>query len=337
MINILIVATGGTICSMTGDDGYNDVAGEHTLPLLIEMFKEKADDHPEISEINFEHIQPIDTLSENMTIAKWNLLIKAVAESMEKDYDGMIILHGTDSLHMTAPLMAKLLDGIGKPVVLVAANRVLSDPAGNGSANMLGAVRLIAHEKKVMEKGESVAGLIGSDVSVVYQNMDGVTWVHDAGELMECGCYTDDFFSDGMMDIEDILKSTLAKRSDREKKQPLINEFIKKNAKLTDGILYIKPYVGIDYSRYNISGLKAVLHDLYHAQTANSEGEGDTSLISLIKRCMEEGVDFYIFPCNEENYRYVSTKRLLDAGTRPLYGGTWNQAYVELLLDYSLS
>ena len=146
MINILIVATGGTICSMTGDDGYNDVAGEHTLPLLIEMFKEKADDHPEISEINFEHIQPIDTLSENMTIAKWNLLIKAVAESMEKDYDGMIILHGTDSLHMTAPLMAKLLDGIGKPVVLVAANRVLSDPAGNGSTNMLGAVRLIANE-----------------------------------------------------------------------------------------------------------------------------------------------------------------------------------------------
>ena len=40
------------------------------------------------------------------------------------------------------------------------------------------------------------------------------------------------------------------------------------------------------------------------------------------------------FPCKEGDFRYSSTKPLLDEGAKCLYGGTWEEAYVRLLIKY---
>ena len=103
---------------------------------------------------------------------------------------------------------------------------------------------------------------------------------------------------------------------------------------LSDNVLFIKPYVGINYDRYNLDGVKAVLHGMYHSSTVNTEGDGPTSALSLLRKCNALGIDFYIFPCKEGEFRYSSTKPLLDEGAKCLYGGTWEEAYVRLLIKY---
>nr|MCR4845393.1 hypothetical protein [Eubacterium sp.] len=77
----------------------------------------------------------------------------------------------------------------------------------------------------------------------------------------------------------------------------------------------------------------AVLHGMYHSSTVNTEGDGPTSAMSLLRRCNEKGIAFYIFPCKDGEYRYSTTKPLIDAGAKCLYGGTWEEAYVRLLLE----
>jgi L-asparaginase len=104
---------------------------------------------------------------------------------------------------------------------------------------------------------------------------------------------------------------------------------------IKDNVLYIKPYVGINYDRYSLDGVSAVLHGLYHSSTANALMETKQSALRMLDRCKNAGIPMYIFPCNKEAYRYVTTKALLEGGAIPINGGTWNRAYTELLIRYA--
>ena len=101
-------------------------------------------------------------------------------------------------------------------------------------------------------------------------------------------------------------------------------------------MLYIKPYVGINYDRYNLEGVSAVLHGLYHSSTANAGNDsGASSALHLLERWRSAGIPMYIFPCDENSYRYITTKALIEGGAIPITGGTWNRAYTQLLIKYA--
>ena len=329
MKKILMVLTGGTICSSKGSSGLNDLDTDKASLTLVSIYREKTGDE----DTTFETVSPINTLSENMTTDKWNALIDMLRRVTLTDYSGIIFLHGTDTLHLTAALMSQLFEGVALPVILVSAHRILSDPVSNGVDNLDIAVRIIR------------AGIAG--VFVPYRNTDGRKLVHLASELQECGDYSEDFFSAGMRDIEKLIsdgrwvseKSTEETDTETdtetgaESRGLLLNDV----GRLADNILYIRPYVGQDYSRYDLTGVSAVLLGLYHSSTARTEGgeEDKTSALYLLARCREAGVPLYIFPCQDGAYRYSSTKPLLDGGAQPLYGGTWEWQYTKLLINYS--
>ena len=312
---ILVVTTGGTICSTEGADGLNDVNSSGTVPVLVNLTRAELTD---LDDIEYDTISPIDTLSENMTVEYWNKLLDALRTIDYSLYDGVIILHGSDTLHMISPLMSFMMRGLGLPIVLVAANRILTDPESNGVNNMCHAVRFIQHSE--------------SGVYVIYRNSDGITYLHDALELEECPNYSEDFFSKNMRDISKVDESEISEMPSNA--EPLLY----KNIRLTNSILYIKPYVGINYSRFMLDGVKAVLHGLYHSSTARSECliDGDSSsVISLIDRCKESGISFYIHPCDKESMRYSSIVPMLEHGAKPLSGLTWNATYIWLMIKYS--
>ncbi len=309
-MRILLIITGGTILSEKNENGLNDLNIDDAVAKLISKYE------------GIEVIAPINTLSENMTIDKWNKLITVLKEAELEKYDGVMLLHGTDTLHLTASLVGVLLECIGRPVMMVSAHRILSDPESNGVDNFDKSVALIEwlNSRKM------------SGVYVVYRNMNGISYVHHATHLEECGDYSEDFFSKDMIEYSKLIEDESVgwfEMVSAGEIEPLTSV-----GKLSDNILYIKPYVGINYDRYNLDGVKAVLHGMYHSSTVNTEGDSPTSALSLLRRCNARGIDFYIFPCKDGEYRYSSTKTLIDEGAKCLYGGTWEEAYVRLLIKY---
>lgn len=341
-MKILIVTTGGTICSTASAENgnKNNVNTGAVLPVLVDEAKNSLKNDFDITDLSFDIVSPINVLSENMTIEAWNVLLAALKEVDYEKYNGLIILHGTDSLHMTAPLVSLVMKGIGCPVILVSGNRIITDPESNAVENFANAVRMI---RVISNNGKSDDNLAGNNACltdntyVVYRNMDGISYVHKASLLEECADYSEDFFSKGMLKFDDWMKG---EKSDGGSYDDINNEkesaeelpLIKKDIILTDDVLYIKPYVGINYDRFSLEGVRCVLHSLYHSSTANAADTSVHSALHMLKRCNEAGIPMYIFPCNKESYRYVTTKALLEDGAIPLDGETWNLAYAGLLI-----
>lgn len=322
-MKILLILTGGTICSARNENGLNDLNTDAATESLISKYDE------------IEIISPINTLSENMTIVKWNSLINTLKHVDYSKYEGIMILHGTDTLHLTASLVGILLSDVGCPVMMVSAHRILSDPESNGVDNFDKSVEMI--------KWLSARKMGG--VYVIYRNMDGVSYVHHATHLKECDDYSEEFFSEDMIEYNQLLKddslSWFSKLSDDLQRVNTLNysssdSSINRVGELQDNVLFIKPYVGINYDRIGLDGVKAVFHGMYHSSTINTEGDGPTSAMSLLKRCKEQGIDFYIFPCKDGEYRYDSTRPLMEGGAKCIYGGTWEEAYIRLLIEYSV-
>ena len=89
---IYVAYTGGTIGMMPSDKGYVPVAGflEDTLQSMPEFHR------PEMPEFDIhEYDQLID--SSDMTPVHWQQIANDVAQHYA-EYDGFIILHGTDVL-----------------------------------------------------------------------------------------------------------------------------------------------------------------------------------------------------------------------------------------------
>ncbi len=316
MKKLLLILTGGTICSRANEAGHNFSDQAKAAPRLIETFQ--AGDSPARG-AEFDTLALLDILSENMTVPRWNTLLDGLRGVDFGAYQGVLIAHGTDTLAYTASLLSLVLAGVGVPVVLISSDYSLDDPRNNGTENFRRGVELIA------------AGLTPG-VYAVYRNSDGVTYCHRGAHLRQCGDYTNDFFSRDMVPV------SAAPLGGGAAGEPLLY----KMAPLTDSVLFLRPYVGIRYDRYSLEGVQAVVHGLYHARTACVEataadpGYSARSALSLLDRCRERGIPFYIQPCRAEDFAYSSTAYLFDHGARGLYGMTPEMAYVKVLVSLSL-
>ena len=108
-------------------------------------------------------------------------------------YDGVIILHGTDTLAYTASLLSILLAGISIPVFLVSSQLPIYKQEANGNDNFRTAVEHIV-------KG------IRPNVYVAYRNDDsqnGKTisemYIHYASHLLQCPNHSSNFYSSDMI------------------------------------------------------------------------------------------------------------------------------------------
>ena len=108
MKNILMIATGGTIASKEGDLGLTPaVTGE-----------ELAASVPGIKDIcHLEILQLMNIDSTNMRPRQWLMIRDAIMENYN-NYDGFVVLHGTDTMAYTAAALSYLIQDSVKPIVL---------------------------------------------------------------------------------------------------------------------------------------------------------------------------------------------------------------------------
>ena len=135
-MKILVIFTGGTIGSVVGDKWISVSAD--TKYKLIEDYKKN---NP--ADIDFDTDSPYYILSENLSAKELTLLYSCIKENLLKNYDGIIVTHGTDTLQYSASAMSFLYSQINIPIVFVSSAFPLEDMRENGSINFVAAVEFI--------------------------------------------------------------------------------------------------------------------------------------------------------------------------------------------------
>ncbi|MFK8043977.1 MAG: asparaginase [Crocinitomicaceae bacterium] len=132
---VLIIYTGGTI-GMINDP--------KTGALKSFDFKHLYNHVPELKQIDYELDvisinQPID--SSEITVADWANLAKTIFEKYE-NYNGFVILHGSDTMAYTASALSFMLLGLKKPVILTGSQLPIGQIRTDGKENLITAIEI---------------------------------------------------------------------------------------------------------------------------------------------------------------------------------------------------
>lgn len=141
---ILIIYTGGTIGMTPSEDGYAPKKGylKSELDSISDMH---AEEMPDWELFEFEEL--LD--SSNITYREWNQIAKAVEDNYD-DYDGFVVLHGTDTMAYTSSALSFMLENLSKPVVLTGSQIPLCELRSDGKDNIITSI-IIAAEGVVNE------------------------------------------------------------------------------------------------------------------------------------------------------------------------------------------
>jgi L-asparaginase len=139
--------TGGTIGMRRTPSGYAPEAGY--LATVLDDLQELH--HPEMPEFELYENDPILD-SSNLRPAHWLGIARDIVARAD-DFDGFVVLHGTDTMAYTASALAFMLRGLGKPVVLTGSQIPLCELRSDGRENLLTALLLAAREPPIPEVG----------------------------------------------------------------------------------------------------------------------------------------------------------------------------------------
>lgn len=97
----------------------------------------------EIETISFE--QPID--SSNMNPQKW-VKIATIIEEKYADFDGFVVLHGSDTMSYSASALSFMLENLSKPVVFTGSQLPIGDLRTDAKENLITAIQIASLQHK---------------------------------------------------------------------------------------------------------------------------------------------------------------------------------------------
>lgn len=132
---VLMIYTGGTIGM-----GRNPETGA-LEPLnfdhLVSNLPEFAYLQTEVDTYQF--TPPID--SSDMTLRRWAQIVRIIADNYD-NYDGFVILHGTDTMAYTASALSFMLENLTKPVILTGSQLPIGQLRTDGKENLVTSIEL---------------------------------------------------------------------------------------------------------------------------------------------------------------------------------------------------
>ena len=337
MKKILVVYTGGTICSAP-QDGQRKLHTTLAKRAILANFSAGPSRYAGSADQLFEDSRLCkchQTLSENMTVAKLDRIVDHLKTFDLNDYAGVILLHGTDTLAYTAALLSFLYADTPVPILLVSGNRPPMDPESNANENFRVAVELIL-------------GKIPPNVYVPYQNSDGKIWLHLGSTVMQCANFSEDFTNasankmfavDGDHICSDDLLQQCAPFSTVENAS--VRTVTEHFDHLRDDALLIYPYTGLRYSNILIDHAPAIVHGTYHSGTVCTERNdpaaaySSNSVLWLLKKCNEQNIPVFIAPCKMGAEQYSSVFDAACFENAVLLNMTTEAAYGKLLIGIS--
>ena len=126
MKKILMVATGGTIASTQAGSGLAPTLTGHELAAMV----------PGIDGLcELDVCQPMNIDSTNMRPRDWLAVRDTIVDAYD-DYDGFVVLHGTDTMAYTAAALSYLIQGSPKPIVLTGSQQPVANPFTDAKLNL---------------------------------------------------------------------------------------------------------------------------------------------------------------------------------------------------------
>jgi glutamyl-tRNA(Gln) amidotransferase subunit D len=129
---IALISTGGTIASKI-DYRTGGVKAALTAEELYSAVPELSKYAKIEAEVLFSEY------SENLTAKHWSEMAKKVNEKVVDSCRGVILTHGTDTMHYSAAALSFALTDVPVPVVLVGAQRSSDRPSSDAALNLIGA------------------------------------------------------------------------------------------------------------------------------------------------------------------------------------------------------
>lgn len=144
MSKIYIAYTGGTIGMKLTPEGWAPAPG-----FLAEQMAAMSElHHPSMPEYVIDEFDELLD-SSNMVPSDWSRIARAIADNYD-DYDGFVVIHGTDTMAYTASALAFLLEGLDKSVVLTGSQIPLCEVRNDGRSNIVTSL-LVAATQKIPE------------------------------------------------------------------------------------------------------------------------------------------------------------------------------------------
>ncbi|MEM5794089.1 MAG: Glu-tRNA(Gln) amidotransferase subunit GatD [Candidatus Aenigmatarchaeota archaeon] len=135
---ISILGTGGTIASRVDYRTGGVYASFSPRDIVAQI--------PELKEIaNIKVEQVMNIMSEDITPEKWVEIAKAVAKEINSGSKGVIVTHGTDTLHYTSAALSFMLKDLPCPVALVGSQRSSDRPSSDAVMNVSCAANFVAN------------------------------------------------------------------------------------------------------------------------------------------------------------------------------------------------
>lgn len=155
--SLLLIYTGGTI-------GMKQDPSDGTLKPFD--FNQILEEVPELGKFaykidSYTFDPPID--SSDIEPSLWQKLASLIKDNYE-DYDGFIILHGTDTMAYSASALSFMLDNLSKPVIFTGSQLPIGVPRTDGKENLISAVEIAA---SMYKDGKATV----PEVSIYFDNM----------------------------------------------------------------------------------------------------------------------------------------------------------------------
>jgi glutamyl-tRNA(Gln) amidotransferase subunit D len=100
---------------------------------------------PELADIcNLETEKLYGVFSENMGPEQYIRTAQKIGEEIEKGTDGIVIGHGTDTMHHTAAILSFMVQDSPIPIVMVGSQRSSDRPSSDAASNLINSVRTAA-------------------------------------------------------------------------------------------------------------------------------------------------------------------------------------------------
>lgn len=133
---VLLLHTGGTF-GMQVDSGTQQVQPSSSgyLGELLQRVPELG----AIADLDLKILCNLD--SSDMRYAIWKNLAEQIAQSWH-DFDGFVVVHGTDTMAYTASALSFFMKGVNKPIVLTGSQRPLSVLRSDARSNIIDSVEL---------------------------------------------------------------------------------------------------------------------------------------------------------------------------------------------------
>ncbi|PIE21976.1 MAG: Glu-tRNA(Gln) amidotransferase GatDE subunit D [Planctomycetota bacterium] len=134
---VKLFGTGGTIASRL----------DYRTGAVIPAFSpgELYGSVPELADIcNMETEKLYGVFSENMGPEQWMGTARAIAAEIEKGVAGIVVGHGTDTMHHTAAALTFMVQDSPVPIVMVGSQRSSDRPSSDAAINLINATRTAA-------------------------------------------------------------------------------------------------------------------------------------------------------------------------------------------------